>query len=102
MDKTYKSKRVVLWLGLLLIAALTILSIYGAFVGAARARSFFNSVPLILYWFVFLIVLVLGLAAFPRLVRTPSLLLIHAGCAVVLVGSMWASHGGHAIRNELL
>jgi len=102
MDKTYKSKRVVLWLGLVLIAALTILSIYGAFVGAARARSFFNSVPLILYWFVFLIVLVLGIGVFPRLVRTPSLLLIHAGCVVVLVGSMWASHRGHAIRNELL
>ena len=44
-------KRAVLWAVLAAIILLTVLSIYGAFIGADRAQAFFSSLPLAVYWF---------------------------------------------------
>ncbi|MGD8786035.1 MAG: cytochrome c biogenesis protein ResB [Phycisphaerales bacterium] len=94
-------RRTVMWFGLVVIMALVFLSIYGAFVGSERAQRFFNTIPLTVYWFVFILLLAAGFTVFRRLVRVPGLLLIHAGCILVLAGSMWASQAGHKLQKKL-
>jgi len=91
-----------MWLALLLIIVLTVLSIYGAFIGAERAQRFFNQPPLVVYWTALAILLIVGFAAFRRLVRVPGLLLIHAGCVLILAGGMWSSQAGHNLQKKLL
>jgi hypothetical protein len=97
-----KFRRSVLWAGLALIILLIFLSIYGAFVGAERAKNFFNTLPLAVYWLVLILLLVTGLIVFSRLVRLPALLFIHTGCILVLLGSIWASQAGHKLQKKLL
>jgi len=96
-----KFKRTVMWAALTLVILLIFLSIYGAFIGAERASDFFNSLPLAVYWLAFIVLLIIGLAAFRRLVRVPGLLLIHVGCIGILVGSMWGSEAGHKLQKRL-
>jgi hypothetical protein len=92
------TKRILLWATLVLIIVLTGLSVYGAFLGAERAKVFFNSAPLALYWIVFLVTLIAGGVMFKRLIRAPGLLLIHAGCIAILLGGMLGSGAGYHIR----
>ncbi|MBM4024658.1 MAG: cytochrome c biogenesis protein ResB [Planctomycetes bacterium] len=94
-------QRGVLWATLLAIILLTLLSIYGAFLGAARAQALFNSLPLAVYWFALTALLIVGIAVFRRLYRVPALLLMHLGCILVLLGAMWGSQGGHALAKQL-
>ncbi len=96
-----KSRRSVMWAGLVIIIALVFLSIYGAFIGSERAQKFFNTIPMAVYWFAFILLLAAAFAVFRRLVRVPGLLLIHAGCIFVLAGSMWASQAGHKLQKKL-
>lgn len=97
-----KFKQGVLWFGIKLILILIFLSIYGAFIGAEHAQKFFNSTPLEVYWVVFGVVLVLAFAVFGRLIRVPGLLLIHAGCVLVLLGGIWGSQTGHELQKKYL
>ena len=94
-------KRAVLWAALIAIVLLVVLSIYGAFLGAERARAFFNSLPLAVYWFALIALLVAGFIAFRRLLQTPSLLLMHLGSILVLLGALWGSNGGHALAKRV-
>jgi len=94
-------RRSLMWGALILIILLIFLSIYGAFVGAERAKNFFNSLPLSVYWLALTVMLIAGLAAFRRLVRVPSLVLIHLGCAFILAGAMWGSNAGHRLQKRL-
>ncbi len=95
-------KRAVLWAALIAIVLLVLLSIYGAFLGAERAQAFFNTLPLAVYWFALIVLLIAGIVAFRRLLQIPALLLLHTGCILVLVGAMWGSNGGHAMARRLL
>ncbi|MGB2866210.1 MAG: cytochrome c biogenesis protein ResB [Sedimentisphaerales bacterium] len=97
----HKYRRTIMWVGLVLIIVLTVLSIYGAFIGAERAQQFFNQPPLVVYWTALATLLIVGIAAFRRLLRVPGLLLIHAGCVLVLAGGMWGSHAGHNLQEKL-
>lgn len=90
-----------MWLALVLIIVLTVLSIYGAFIGAEQAQQFFNQPPLVVYWTALAILLIVGIAAFRRLLRVPGLLLMHAGCVLILTGGMWSSQGGHNLQKKL-
>lgn len=96
-----KYRRTIMWLSLVLIIVLTFLSIYGAFIGAERAQQFFNQPPLVVYWTALAILLIVGIAAFRRLLRIPGLMLIHAGCVLILAGGMWGSQGGHNLQKKL-
>jgi len=96
-----KFKRTVMWIALMLIILLIFLSIYGAFVGLERAKNFFNSLPLAVYWSVFGLLLIVALAVFRLLVRVPDLLLMHAGCILIISGSMWGSQAGHKLQKKL-
>ncbi len=96
-----KFRRTVMWIGLALIILLLFLSVYGAFIGAARAQSFINRLPLMVYWIAFMLLLITALTVFRRLVRVPGLLLMHLGCVFILAGSMWASEAGHKLQKKL-
>jgi hypothetical protein len=93
-------RRAVLWAALIAIVLLALLSIYGAFLGAERARAFFGSLPLAFYWFALAALLVVGIVLFRRLLRVPSLLLLHFGCILVLAGGMWGSKAGFALQKQ--
>lgn len=94
-------RRGLMWAGLIAIILLIFLSVYGAFAGAERAKNFFNSLPLSVYWLALTVMLIAGLAVFGRLARVPSLMLIHLGCILILIGSMWGSEGGHRLQKQL-
>ena len=95
-------KRSILWACLIAIAALAVLSVYGAFLGADRAQRFFNSVPVAVFWGTFVALLAAGIVAFRRLLWVPSLLLMHLGCILVLVGAMWGSQLGQDLQKRFL
>lgn len=97
-----KWRRFLLWATLLLIVALTLFSIYGAFIGAGRAKIFFNSIPLAVYWFGLLLALMAGFHAFKRLRTAPSSFCIHAGCVAILIGGLWGSGAGRELQNRWL
>jgi len=96
-----KFKQVVLWIGLALIISLIFLSIYGAFIGAQRAKDFFNSLPLSIYWIGLTLLLMVGIFVFRRLIHVPGLLFIHAGCILILAGAIWGSQAGHKLQSKL-
>ncbi|UCF44391.1 MAG: cytochrome c biogenesis protein ResB [Planctomycetota bacterium] len=97
-----KLRRIILWAALALIISSIFLSIYGAFLGAARAKGFFNSIPLSIYWLALACLLVLAIAAFQRLLHVPGLLLTHLGCVLILAGSIWGSDRGHSLQKRLV
>jgi len=90
------------WAALMLIGALFFLSIYGAFLGSYRAKTLFNSPPLIVIWLTLTVGLIISLAVSRRLLRNVGLLLIHLGLISVLAGAMWGSAGAHNLRDSLL
>ena len=94
-------RKVIMWAGLTLIAALIFLSMYGAFLGAERAQNLFNTVPAAVYWSAFILILAAGFLVFRRLVRIAALSLIHCGCILILAGGMWGSEGGHKMQSQL-
>ncbi len=96
------ARRAIMWLVLLLILLLIIFSIYGAFIGTSRAASFFNTLPLAIYWIFFAVLLVIGIGTFKKLYRRPGLLLIHLGCIGVLLGGMLGSDAGHRLKRRIL
>lgn len=96
-----KFRRIILLAALVLIILLIFLSIYGAFIGPGQAKELFNSIPLIVYWFTFILVLIAGLVTFGRLAKRPELLLMHISCILVLAGGIMGSESAHNIRKRL-
>jgi hypothetical protein len=103
IEETYKKfRRAVMWIALVMVVLLIILSIYGAFLGPYRAKNFFNSPVLSVYWLALMALLTAAFVAFRRLLRLPGLFLMHGGCILVLAGALWGSGTGLKIRNQLL
>jgi len=94
-------RRILLWLTLAMILALIVLSIVGAFKKTERAAVMFNATPLAAYWIGLALLTAAGLIFFKRLLRSPGLLAIHAGCICVLAGSLLGSKRGHDVTNRL-
>lgn len=96
MNKLHRS---ILWAALIIIILLIFFSIYGAFIGSERAQNFFNSFPIVVYWFVLGLMLITGITIFQRPGRP---MLIHFGCILVLLGAMLGSDTGHKLQQKLL
>ena len=96
-----KTKRLILCIALIGLTLLAILSIYGAFIGADSANTFFNSIPLLVYWCFGALIFVVGIIAFPGLRKKPGLFAIHIGCLLVLLGSLWATETGHKFAAKI-
>jgi cytochrome c biogenesis protein ResB len=103
IEKSSKKRfeRIVMWVALALVVLSTFLFVYGAFLGSYEAKSFFNSPVLSAYWLVLMALLTAGFATFRRLIRAPGLLLIHAGCILILAGALQGSNAGLKIHNRL-
>lgn len=91
-----------LWLVLLATAALAVLSVVGAFLGAERAGALFNSTPLIAFWAVLGVLLLAGLLAFKRLLGSPGLLCLHLGPLLILIGAGLGSRPVHELARRRL
>jgi hypothetical protein len=96
-----KFRHAVMWVALALVVLLIVLSIYGAFLGSYQAKSFFNSPVLSAYWLAFVALLAAAFTVFRRLIRLPGLLLIHAGCILILAGALQGSGAGLKVWNQL-
>ena len=83
------------------LSSLAALSVYGAFMGAARARVFFNSVTMAVFWCLLLVFLAAGFGIYPLLKKRYSLILIHGGCMLVLAGGLYGSQAGHDVYARL-
>ncbi len=94
-------RRVLLWTVLGTTAALAVLSVAGAFLGAQRAAALFSSVPLIAFWILLAGGLAAGFFAFKRLIRSPGLLSMHVGALLILLGSMYGSAKSHDVASRL-
>ena len=101
MGPQKRLKRATLWAGLCLILLLILFSIYGAFIGAAKAQAFFNSLPLSVYWLAFTLLLIAAIFVFGRLIHFQGLLMMHLGCVLVFGGGMWGSPAGFKLRDAI-
>lgn len=90
-----------MWLALITIAIFAFLSVLGAFYGAERAKSLFNSIALQFYFSGFFVLIVIGFMRFRSLLRRPGPFMIHAGCLLILAGAMWSSASGHRLAFRL-
>lgn len=97
-----KFNRCIMWMVLTAIGLLAILSVLGAFCGPQKAKLIFNSIPLGVYWCGFVMLLAAGFIVFPRMFHKPGLLIIHAGCLLIIAGGMWGSEAGHRLANRFL
>jgi len=97
-----KLRSAVMLAGLLMVVLLVFLAVYGAFIGPYRAKSFFNSPVLAAYWLALTALLAAASVVFRRLIRPGGLLLIHAGCILVLAGAIWGSETCLEVQNRLL
>lgn len=93
-------KKIIDYLALTAILLLIALSVFAAFIGATKARNFFNSIPLSSFWFFIIILLFAAIASFHK-IRKPALFLIHIGIALIIIGSITASEKGHLVRSKL-
>lgn len=91
-----------MWIAMGFIALLFFMSVYGAFKGPERAKEFFNSVPLAIYWIAFILLLAIGITLFPRLIHKPALLFLHFGCIMILLGGIWSSQKANNLQKKLL
>ncbi|HPR52794.1 MAG TPA: cytochrome c biogenesis protein ResB [Deltaproteobacteria bacterium] len=98
----YRFSRIQMWVTLILLAILGICSIVGAFYGAEWSKALFNSAPMIVFWFVLMLIFIFALFRSHRMRKAPGLVMMHAACVMVLLGSMWGSDGGHLLRSDLL
>ena len=101
-DNTNKINRYILWTTLVAIGLLAILSISAAFWPADRAKQFFNSTALAIFWYALAVLLLVALVGFSLSNRKTSVLIIHTGLFLVIAGSMWSSQAGHQLAEQLL
>ncbi|MFW6189151.1 MAG: cytochrome c biogenesis protein ResB [Planctomycetota bacterium] len=94
-------RKVQLWAVLIGVALLAVLSVVGAFLGAEGAGRLFGSVPLALFWGLFTLLLVVGLASFRRLLSSPGLLGMHLGALLILAGAIYGSEPAHRLGARL-
>ncbi|MEN8127198.1 MAG: cytochrome c biogenesis protein ResB [Planctomycetota bacterium] len=70
--------------------------------GAERAKVFFNSMPMVLFWCLLLLLFIIGFFVYASLRKRWPLTAIHAGCILVLAGGMVGSEKGHPLVDRFL
>ncbi len=94
-------RRIELWAALVVFALLAVFSIIGAFLGADKAGVFFSSIPLSVFWVFFVALIAAGIFTFPRLLRSPGLVVAHVGFILVAAGAFWGSNTGNRLEAAL-
>lgn len=88
------------WAAIGALALLAVLSVVGAFLGADRARAMFNSPPLAAFWVLLAISFPAAAVMSRRVRRSPGLLAMHLGPAVIIIGGLIGSAGGHHLAGR--
>ena len=86
---------------LALIFGLLGMVVFGSFLGAEHAKALFNSPPLWPVWGLLALALLAGFFIFAIKMRSSGLAALHAGTLLILLGSFWNSHAGHACAARL-
>ncbi len=89
------------WFNLALIFGLLGMVIFGSFLGAERAKELFNAPLLWPVWSALALALLTGFVVFATQMRCVSLAALHLGTLLILLGSFWNSHAGHALAARL-
>jgi hypothetical protein len=84
-----------------LLAALVVLSVVGAFLGAQRAGELFNSVPMAAYWVVLACLLAAAGIALGQGRSKPFVLLMHLGGVLIIASAMYGADAGHRLTERL-
>jgi hypothetical protein len=90
-----------MWIALPIVGLLIVLSIIGAFYGAEKAKLFFNSPPLVVFWSVLLILLLAGIVTSDHLRKNLPQFIMHLAGVLIIAGSMWGSEQGHLLCKRL-
>jgi hypothetical protein len=85
--------------GLLLLA---VLCVAGSFFDAAHARAFFHHSVIVLSWMLLSVAFAGALLYDGLLARRPGRLASHAGCLLIILGSMWNSEEAHGLAERFL
>lgn len=93
-------KKIILTISFTLIAALIILCIVGAFLGAEPTERAFSSVPFAVFWTAFIAVLLAGIFSFRNIFTKPAMFAMHFGFVLVILGSMSETENCKAIADR--
>ncbi len=85
--------------GLLLLA---LLCVAGSCFDAAHARAFFHHPAIVLFWMLLSVAFAGALLYDGLLARRPGRLAAHAGCLLIILGSMWNSEEAHRLAERFL
>jgi hypothetical protein len=91
------AQRVFLWVAVIALLVLSALSVTGALLGPARARTMFTSLPGTIGWAFLALLLLVGFGTFLALRRRFGLAAMHLGALMILVGSAVGSPEVHAL-----
>ena len=80
---------------------MTIASIVAAFMGSERASVIASSLPVLCCGTGLIILFILAILFFPRLIKAPGLLMVHVGCAVILLGAIIGGEYSHSLQQEV-
>ncbi len=83
------------------LAALGALAVVGAFKPTDEARAMFTSWPLVALWLALCGLLAAGFVVFGVFRRRVGVAAMHAGCVLVIGGTMWGSQTGHEFQRRL-
>ena len=87
-----------MFLSIVGLLALVGLSIGSTFISARKASIFFNSAPMVVFWAGLVVMLSASVLLWKRIHRCPGLLMLHAGCILIITGAMWGSQQAHELR----
>ena len=90
-------KLILLKCSLFLIIFFMITAIIGAALGTQRAKDLCNSLALQILWAMWVIALLSGFLFFPKMRKNASLLAIHTGVLLIIIGSILSSQFGHKL-----
>lgn len=90
-----KFRAIIFWAATAALVGLLALTIYGAFLGADRAKVLFNSRPLQIFWILLAVLLALGIVLLPGWYRRPAIVMMHLGMLLILAGSFLGTPRGH-------
>lgn len=95
-----KYRDVILYLFIAAVGLLVVFSVISAFLGPERSGRFFASPPLLIYWAVFFLLLIISLFWFRSFYRRSALFVIHLGAVLIFTGAFLVSPIGHDILNK--
>lgn len=78
-----------------MIIALIAMSVYSTFIGAAKAKTFFNSPLMMVFWIVSFLCCIISFSFIAKTTKSTSISMIFIASILIFAGWFWASKTGH-------